>query len=69
MGKPVFLKVIFLRFTSWDLIWRYDTCQFGLLNNKFKERQCYMKNKNFDTYRFSCYGIASVFALFIGFSF
>ena len=39
MGKPVFLKVIFLRLLGFDLR-RYDTCQFGLLNNK--------KNKKYD---------------------
>ena len=30
MGEPVFLKVIY--FLGFDLR-RYDTCQFGLLNN------------------------------------
>jgi len=35
MGKPVFLKVIFLRLLGFDLR-RYDTCQFGLLNRKKK---------------------------------
>ena len=40
MGKPVFLNVIFseIYFLGFYLR-RYDTCQFGLLNNKKRERK------------------------------